>query len=68
MATYSQKVVKVCEILCKSGKFETGEGTCAPICMGMLGNARKNCTHRVPVHFKLANSIITAIVEIPDDL
>ena len=34
------------EVLCKSGKFETGQGTCAVICMDQLGSARKHCVHR----------------------
>lgn len=51
----------VCTVLCKSGKFETGEGTCAPICMGMLGDARRNCGFRVQVHMKIGAAILGAI-------
>lgn len=55
------KLDTVCRVLCKSGKFETGEGTCAPICMGMLGNAREECDYRDRVHMKLAGAIINAL-------
>lgn len=61
MATYDAKVKKVCEVLCKSEKFETGEGTCAPICMGMLGEARKGCAHRNAIHNSLARNIVDAL-------
>lgn len=30
-----------CLKLCKSGRYETGEGTCAMICMQQLGDPRK---------------------------
>lgn len=52
---------KVCKALCQSGKFETGEGTCAPICMEQLGEARKHCSRREQVHGKLAEQIIKAV-------
>lgn len=47
--------------ICKSGKFETGEGTCAVICMDHLGCARRSCGHAERVHGKLADQIATAI-------
>lgn len=47
----------VARVLCKSGKFETGEGTCAPICMSRLGDARKRCQYIVDVHGELAKEI-----------
>lgn len=55
------RVDDVCKVLCKSGKFETGEGTCALVCMGMLGDARKGCAFRRQVHEKLAQTILDAV-------
>ncbi len=52
----------VCEVLCLSGKFETGQGTCALICMDQLGNVRKNnCNHMCEVHKDLARAIVKAV-------
>lgn len=48
----------ICKTLCQSGKFETGEGTCALVCMDQLGSARKDCRHRNRVHSELAFKII----------
>lgn len=47
--------------ICKSGKFETGQGTCAVICMDHLGCARNSCGHAERVHGKLADQIAAAI-------
>lgn len=55
-------VETVSKTICKSGKFETGEGCCAPICMENLGCARDKCTRCVDVHGDLARDIIDAIV------
>ena len=50
--------------ICKSGKFETGEGTCAFVCMDQLGEARKGpCRHALVIHHKLANDIIMSYLE-----
>lgn len=49
--------------LCKSGKFETGEGCCAAICMSALGSARQNCRYVMDVHGKLASDIVVALEE-----
>ncbi len=48
--------------ICKSRKFETGEGTCAPICMDQLGQARRNCQHKCEVHGFLARVVYAALV------
>lgn len=48
----------ICRSLCRSGRFETGEGTCALLCMNQLGSARWDCRHRVEVHGSLADKII----------
>lgn len=54
-------VEAVARTLCRSGKFETGEGTCAPICMEFLGDPRKSgCGHACRVHEKLATAAIHA--------
>lgn len=52
---------RVCGALCKSGKFETGQGGCAAICMEMLGSSRPRCSHQVRVHGALADSILAAL-------
>lgn len=49
---------KICKVICKSERFETGEGTCALICMDQLGNARSKCTHTERVHGTLAEQIL----------
>lgn len=48
--------------LCLSAKFETGEGTCAFTCLGMLGEARPYCSHQVEVFGKLAGEIAADIL------
>lgn len=54
---------QVCKTLCRSGKFETGQGTCALICMGELGDARKKgCVQAVRVHHDLAEKILASLV------
>lgn len=56
------RIKKAATVLCKSGKFETGQGTCALICMDQLGDPRKSgCTHVCEVHEKLARDILHAI-------
>lgn len=56
------EVERVATAICKSGKFETGRGTCAAICMDQLGDARaRPCSHAVGVHSKLVDSIIAAL-------
>ena len=54
----------VAQAICKSGKFETGEGTCSFVCMDQLGDARRGpCSHAFRIHNKLANDIITAYLK-----
>jgi hypothetical protein len=52
---------RVAEVLCASGKFETGEGGCAAICMSMLGCSRPKCEHKEQVHGALADKILAAL-------
>ena len=50
----------VARAICQSGKFETGEGTCALLCMDQLGSPRKKgCCHSARVHGKLADAILS---------
>lgn len=50
--------------ICRSGRFETGEGTCAVLCMDQLGEVRKKgCGHVERVHGKLADEILSAIAK-----
>lgn len=55
------KTETIARAICKSGKFETGEGTCAFICMDQLGSARRGCPHINKVHGKLAEAIAAAL-------
>lgn len=52
----------VARAICQTGKFETGEGTCALLCMDQLGSPRKKgCCHSARVHGKLADSILSLL-------
>lgn len=52
----------VAQAICKSGKFETGQGTCAVLCMDQLGDVRKKgCGHCSRVHGKLADAILSLL-------
>jgi len=54
----------VCLVICRSGKFETGQGTCSLICMDQLGDPRKKgCAHVIEIHESLAKKIIDALSE-----
>lgn len=66
LATLSQPTADRREIvaraICKSGRFETGQGTCAVLCMDQLGDVRKKgCGHCIRVHAKLADAILAAL-------
>lgn len=53
---------QVCKTLCRSGKFETGQGTCALLCMGELGDPRKKgCVYAGRIHHDLAEQILASI-------
>ena len=50
--------------ICKSRKFETGQGACAVICMDQLGDVRaKGCAHAARVHGALADQIEAALAQ-----
>lgn len=52
-------VERVARTICQSGKFETGQGTCALICMDQLGDVRKKgCGHCMQVHGTMARAIL----------
>lgn len=55
------RVEVIARAICKSGKLETGEGTCAPICMSQLGDARRGCAYTLQVHGKLAEYIAASL-------
>ena len=51
--------------ICKSRKFETGQGTCAVMCMDQLGDVRaKGCAHVERIHGKLARTVIEAALSV----
>lgn len=59
-----RRIDDIARVICLSGKFECGEGTCAPICMDQLGNVRKKgCQHATQVHRDLATQIEKAICQ-----
>lgn len=53
----------VAKAICKSGRFETGEGTCAVLCMEALGDARagQGCRHTSRIHGRMAADIVAAL-------
>lgn len=58
-----QKAV-IARAICKSGKFETGHGTCALLCTDQLGSPRDSlhgCPHAARIHSDLAAQIDAAI-------
>jgi hypothetical protein len=64
VTTSEQLVEKVARALCCSGKYETGEGTCAMLCMEFLGDPRKNgCGHAVRIHGDRARAAISLTLE-----
>ncbi len=59
----NEMIERVAKAICKSGKFETGQGTCAILCMDQLGDARNDCQHAKHIHEKLAVAAIKAMRE-----
>ncbi|MDE2106771.1 MAG: hypothetical protein KGL39_56675 [Patescibacteria group bacterium] len=60
-------VEKMAWAICKRGKYETGHGTCALICMDQLGNPReRGCAHATEVHGAMACATL-AVVEAERD-
>ena len=59
----NEMIERVAKVICKSNKFETGEGTCSLICMDQLGNARKDCYHAKNIHKDSTIVIIKAMRE-----
>jgi len=58
-------VKAVCHALCQSGKFETGQGGCAAICMSVLGSSRgglHGCEYAERVHGDLARAALSAAI------
>ncbi|HEY4542674.1 MAG TPA: hypothetical protein VIG66_09925, partial [Noviherbaspirillum sp.] len=54
----------VAHVICRSGKFECGQGTCAPLCMDQLGSPRTSlngCHHAARIHADLASKIVAAL-------
>lgn len=58
-----EMIERCAKAICKSGKFETGQGTCSLICMDQLGSARRDCSHAAKLHSGLVLSIIKAMRE-----
>jgi hypothetical protein len=52
----------IAKTICRSGKFETGEGTCSLLCMEFLGDPRSSgCAHAARIHGDMARQIVTAL-------
>jgi hypothetical protein len=62
MSGYPSASLKAgCLASCRSGTFETGQGTCAIICMTSLGDPRKvGCPMAVTVHGIFVSKILDA--------
>jgi hypothetical protein len=50
--------------ICRSGKFECGEGRCAVLCMDYLGDKPKECGHALRIHGKLASAALSSLLSI----
>ena len=59
----NEMIERVARVICKSGRFETGQGACALLCMDQLGDARRNCPHSGRLHGELAKAAIKAMRE-----
>lgn len=57
----NKRIDIIAKAICKSGKFECGEGACSFLCLDQLGNARRDCIHATDVHNNLATQIEKAI-------
>lgn len=56
------RVEIITRAICKSRKFECGQGTCALICMDQLGDVRAHgCRHHQRLHAELATQIVDAL-------
>jgi hypothetical protein len=56
----------VAHVLCQSGKFETGQGGCAAVCMSMLGSSRSGphgCHYAERVHGDLSQQVLAALAQ-----
>ena len=52
----------ITKAICKSGKFETGEGTCDLLCMSGLGDVRlSGCSYHKQIHGDMAKKIADAL-------
>lgn len=52
----------ITKAICKSGKFESGHGTCAFLCMQGLGDVRKSgCAYHQKIHGDMARQIVDAL-------
>lgn len=46
-------------VICRSGKFESGQGTCSLLCMEFLGDVRKTgCDHSIRFHGPMARAVL----------
>lgn len=64
----ADKLTTVAQAICRSGKFECGQGTCALLCMDQLSSPRDGvhgCHHAVRIHGDLAGKILAALDALP---
>lgn len=60
----NKRIDIIAKAICKSRKFECGEGACSFICLDQLGDARGDCSHATDVHNSLATQIEKAIQDV----
>lgn len=56
------RIDAIAKAICKSGRFECGEGACSFVCLDQLGSARRDCIHATSVHNDLATRIEKVVV------
>lgn len=56
------RIAVITKAICKSRKFETGQGTCAMLCMSGLGDVRRSgCAYHQQIHGDMAKQIVDAL-------
>jgi len=65
MSAVDESIAVIARSICKSGRFETGEGTCSLLCMEFLGSPRdKGCPNSTYIHKALAERIIADLAKV----
>lgn len=60
-----KRITAGCIALCQTGRWETGQGTCAAICMEQLGPVRpRPCRHATKIFGTIVKSVLKAVDEV----